>query len=251
MPVRYATLEVAMEGSLLQTDASGGVLPNAPLFTAAAHELKSPLALVRQLSLGISSGELSKKEIIRAAEQISLTSERALRLTSDLTRTARLDDSLFSLEPLNPLALCQEVLTEIQPLYIAQGKKITLRSRKRPLLAVANRDLLRRVLLGFADNALHYTDAKSPVTITAAIVGNGEAVRVGVRDFGPALPKMVISNAGRRPATVHSRPESSGLGVYIARQFADAMNGKIGTIQHRDGATFYIEIGTSRQLRLL
>ena len=53
-------------------------------FVAAAHELKSPLVLVRQLSLMLEAGDLSADEQKRMLRQISLTSERALRLTSDL-----------------------------------------------------------------------------------------------------------------------------------------------------------------------
>jgi integral membrane sensor signal transduction histidine kinase len=50
---------------------------------------------------------------------------------------------------------------------------------------------------------------------------------------------------------VRTRPESSGLGIYVANQFARAMNGRIGLIRHRDGLTFYVEMPISRQLSLI
>lgn len=240
-----------MEGSSQQFDHLGGVLKNAPLFVAAAHELKSPLALVRQLSLGIADGEVSQADVQRLARQITLTSERALRLTTNLTRTARLEESLFALEPLNPVSLCQEVVEEIAPLYKARGREIRLSARSRPLLGVANRDLLRRILLSFADNALHYSSDNTPVVISATAVDGGSRIRVGVRDYGPAIPGKVARNTGQAPTQLHNRPESSGLGVYIARQFAEAMQANIGTTRHRDGATFYVDFGASTQLRLL
>lgn len=62
-----------------------------PLLVTAAHELKAPLALVRQLSLGIESGEYTGDELREVARQITLTSERALRLSADLTRSYRLE----------------------------------------------------------------------------------------------------------------------------------------------------------------
>jgi len=224
----------------------GGASMNVPLFVTAAHELKSPLALMRQLSLAIESGDCSPAEIARISHQITLTSERALRLTTDLTRTSRLEDSLFTLEPINPMSLCEEVIEEVRPLYWAKGRSIRLEKRARPLLALANKDLLRRILLNFADNALHYSAEDSPVIISAKAFGSGEHVRVGVRDYGPSLPTDLSS-----AHSLHSRPESSGLGVFIVNQFAQAMQSSVGTIRHRDGATFYVDLSASTQMRLL
>jgi len=239
-----------MEGNSKQVGERGGVLVHAPLFVAAAHELKSPLALVRQLSLSIEAGDVTLVEAQKMAHQITLTSERALRLTTNLTRTARLEDGLFTLEPLNPVSLCQEIAQEIAPLYKARGRRITV-VRSRPLLGLANRDLLRRILLSFADNALHYGGDDAPVVITASAHSGGSQIRVGVRDYGPAVPGKFAKTAGVAATTVHSRPESSGLGLYIARQFAEAMQATIGTIRHKDGATFYVDFNASTQMRLL
>ena len=244
-----------MEGFQERSNQGGGAVSRAPLFVAAAHELKSPLALVRQLSLALEAGDCTQAEIERIARQITLTSERALRLTTNLTKTSRLEDSLFTLEPLNPVSLCEEVVSELTPLYRAKGREIKVSRRSRPLLGLANRDLLRRILLNFADNALHYAEGDAPVVITASSHDGGARIRLGVRDYGPAVPTKVWerleSSLGSRAHPLHRRPESSGLGIYIANQFAEAMNASIGTTRHRDGATFYVDINASTQMRLL
>lgn len=244
-----------MEGFNQQQELGGGAMSHAPLFLAAAHELKSPLALVRQLSLALEDGDATPADIERIARQITLTSERALRLTTNLTKTARLEDSLFTLEPLNPVSLCEEVVSELTPLYAAKGKSLQLAPRSRPLLGLANRDLLRRILLNFADNALHYSEPDTPVVISATSLDGGQRIRLGVRDYGPAvstnLPARLKKSLGVSAQPMHSRPESSGLGIYIAHQFAEAMDATIGTTRHHDGATFYVDIGASTQLRLL
>lgn len=243
-----------MQGSDKVTRAVGNLAGETiPVLITAAHELKGPLALVRQLSLALQTGDYSQKEIDALAERITLTSERALRLTNDLTRAARLENSLFTLEPLNPHTMLEEVADELAPLYRAKGRCITVAPRRYSLLAVANRDLLRRVLLNFADNALHYSSPDQPVTLGATALVKAGKIRLGVRDFGPALPTDSIRSAaphGNSEHALHMRPESSGLGLHIARQFAEYMGGEVGMTRHRDGATFYVDIAASMQMRL-
>jgi len=232
---------------------SSELLSALPFIVTASHELKAPLALVRQLALSLQAGTAGETEQI--ARQIVLTSERALRLTTDLSRSSRLDDGLFELEPLNPQQICEEVAHELMPLYTARGREIRVASRYRPMLAVANRDLLRRIMMNFADNALHYAADDLPVEIRAATRAGGEKIRLTVRDYGPAVPvdmwQRLQANIGTGAQTMHARPQSSGLGLYVAGQFAQAMHGRIGATRHRDGATFYVDIGASTQLSLL
>ena len=222
---------------------------------AAAHELKAPLALVRQLALRLEEGGLTEAEQKRLIRQSILTSERALRLTGDLTKSARLDSGLFTLEPINPEQLCRDIAVELTPLFDAYGKQVTVKSRRHPLLLVANRDLLRRILLGFSDNALHYSQDGTAVHMQIQAFKRAGVIRIGVRDFGPALSGDMWRKLQKKlrdsPQSIHARPESSGLGLYIASQFAEAMNGRIGAVRHKDGATFYVELQASSQLSLL
>lgn len=222
---------------------------------AAAHELKSPLALVRQLSLMLEDDDVPTAERKKMMRQITLTSERALRLTSDLTKSVRLTDAMFELEPINPQQLCKDIVNELTPYFRAHNRKIRLIPNRQSLLLVANRDLLKRVIMNFSDNALHYTESGALIEIKVCTHRTGQTVRLGVRDYGPALPNTVfksIRNKSVCDATnIHSRPQSSGLGLYIASQFADAMNGQIGVTRHHDGVTFYIDLQASRQLSLL
>jgi K+-sensing histidine kinase KdpD len=247
-----------MQGDSKQVsnDENGSLFHDVSFFVTAAHELKSPLALVRQLALSLEAGTLDPRETSRIIRQITLTSERALRLTTDLSRSARLEDSLFDLEPLNSQQLCEEVAHELTPLYKASGREIRVASSsRRSVLAVANRDLLRRIMLNFGDNALHYADSEAPVELRASTHGHGAKIRLGVRDYGPALPndmwRRLQAQLGTGVQPLHMRPQSSGLGLYVASQFAEAMHGTIGATRHRDGATFYVDVDASTQLNLL
>ena len=221
------------------TDGSFGLL-------GAAHELKAPTALVRQLALELRQ-QATQSDDQRLLDQIILTSERALRLTTSLTKTARLEDGLFELEPVNAQQLCEEVAHELTPLYQAHNRTIDVRMRRRSPLVVANRDLLRRVLLGFGDNALHYADPHS--TVLLGVEQQASRVLLGVRDRGPVLPYR--GTFAQAAIAVTGRPEASGIGLRVAARFAEVMQGSIGTKRHRDGMTFYIDMAASEQLALL
>lgn len=218
---------------------------------AAAHELKAPLALIRQLALSLDTVDTATQA--RLADQIRLTAERSLRLTADITRSVRLDDALFTLAPINPLILCEEVARELQPLYRARGRRLVVRRRKQPLLMVANAELLRRIVTNFSDNALHYANDRGVVEIGATKIG-AEKVRIEVRDYGPAVSLRdwrTLSDRLGAPHSLQARPDASGLGLMLAAEFARAMHGTLGVVRHRNGLSFYVEGHASHQLRLV
>lgn len=232
------------------SDADFGGLPSV---LVAAHELKTPLSLIRQLALMLGddlTSEVDKKQI---QQRIVQTSEQALQLTVDLANSANLTPSLFPLEPVNPLAICQQMAAETRFNAVLYGRKISWpRSGRNNRLILANRTLLGRILANFLNNALKYTEDDSEIKVSVKAVGG--AVRLSVRDFGPMMSlkeyRRLLDEMDVRK-TVRTRPESSGLGIYVASQFARAINGQIGLIRHRDGLTFYVDMPISRQLSLL
>ena len=100
---------------------SGASWGEASLFVAAAHDLKSPLALLRQLALSLEAGGLSPVEVAELARRMALTSERALRLTTDLTQSTRLHEELFGIEPLNLALVVRDVVAELGPTRLGHG----------------------------------------------------------------------------------------------------------------------------------
>ena len=225
----------------------------------AAHELKAPLALMRQLSLLLrdepAALNLQDREVQTVLERLTLTSERSLRLVEMVTRHARLEDGLFELEPVHVGRVCEEVAHELMPLCEAVGQCLEVRTPSRSTLAVANRELLHSIVLGLCDNALTQAGASSQ-PIVLGVAHRGSSVRLSVRDDGPRLSadafKKLRERLGRTAQPLGRRPNSSGLGLYIAGQFATAMQGHLGIIRHRhNGATFYLDTPTSAQLSFL
>ena len=109
--------------------------------------------------------------------------------------------------------------------------------------------------MNFSDNALHYSQPGTAVHMQIQAFTKAGTIRVGIRDFGPALSsdmwRALQKKLKTSPQAIHARPQSSGLGLFIASQFAEVMQGTIGATRHRDGATFYVELQASRQLSLL
>jgi len=223
------------------------------VLTVAAHELKSPLALIRQLALELEN-TTDSQVATRIIEQIRLSAERSLRLTSNITKSSRLQMPLFDNEPIHPQRLVNDVVGELRPLYRARHKNLIAETKRGMPLVSANYDLLRQILCNFADNALHYSDSCERVLLQTHQNKRTHSVRFGVRDFGPAFSAKSWQNLHDIVAPtnhVSSRPESSGLGLIICNQFADAMGASIGLTHHRDGVSFYIDVPVSKQLSLL
>lgn len=222
-----------------------------PSIFVAAHELKAPLVLMRQLALELKS---SDPENITTIERLQLTVERSLRLVDQLTKTSRLTDTLFETEPLRAEVLCKVVSDELSPYAVASKQQIETRISRRSGLVIGHRSLLTALLVNLCDNALQHTPEKGKIVLAANAVDQG--VRFSVRDFGPSLShKQFFSlkqQVGNGPLPLNERPRSSGLGLWIASQFAEAMNGELTMIRHRDaGITVSVLLPHSTQLTLL
>lgn len=224
-----------------------------PSFAAAAHELKNPLVLIRQLSFDLEYGNPDQTDTTQLARRIRLTAERSLRLTQDITRAQRLEDSLFELEPIDAIALCEDVAHELYPIFSAKGRRLEVQPRRRLPLVVANRDLLRRILCNFADNALHASVDDRPLQFRVSTSGDAD-VTLSLRDYGPGISADIWKRLQTKDPLfqkISRRPESSGLGLYLSRQFAESMNGSLGVVRHHDGASFFVRMPQSHQLTLL
>ena len=221
-----------------------------PSLVALSHELKAPLALMRQIALSSSYYTEEEKQV--AFERIQLTAERSLRLAEALTRSYRASE--LESEPVHVGRLCADIAQELSPFCQQLNQPIKVHLPKQPVLAVGNRELISSVVFGLCDNALNYGKDEAPIELR--VQKKGGEVEISVRDHGPTLLKSEFEKLkqriGNTPQPVSKRPSSSGLGLYIASQFAQAMHGELGVKSHRDGGqTFYIHLPQSLQMTLV
>lgn len=214
----------------------------------AAHELKGPLCLLRQLAFSLEYAD-SDSERRKIQEEMIDVSDRAIKQVNDLTRISSVESGLFDLEPVAIRSVCNDVTDELRELFRANHKNIKQQYRNRSRLVVGNRDLIHSVVYNFCINALHYSEDETASFLT--VYDHGNRVRLEVRDYGPALP-MDVWRAMRQgwieqPTSIAMRPGSSGLGLYIASKFSKAMNAPVGAVRHRDGTSFFVELPASRR----
>lgn len=216
----------------------------------AAHELKSPLVLMRQLALSMDTSD--GKSIRFTKEKMVEVSERAIRQVNDLTKISRLSDGLFELEPVSVRGVCDEVTKELRFLYRANHREISEKYTNKSRLVIANRDMLYSVIYNFCSNAMHYSDEGTRAEIS--VRDRKGKVEIQVRDFGPSLPTNIWKEMKKgwikEPTSVAMRPGSSGLGLYIASKFSRFMNGEVSAVRHRDGTSFTLILPVSKQVSL-
>jgi|GEM_PF-49650 len=143
-----------------------------------AHELKTPLSLMRQLSLSMEIPTLERlpaeildnyssddikilvselKTLKKTKEQLISVADLAIKQVNDLTKIARLEDNQFELEPVSVRRVCDEVTEELKYLYRANHRELSRKYSNHKPLAYANREMLKSVVYNFASNAMHYS----------------------------------------------------------------------------------------------
>lgn len=214
-----------------------------------AHEMKTPLAVMRQLAFALpemsTDGECLRAELVKV-------SERAMRQVNDLVKARRLEDGLFEMEPVAVRAVCSEVTNELERLFATQNRRLRVKYMNRAKLVNANAELLFSVIYNFLVNAMKYSGEGSETELL--VRDKGGKVKVLVRDFGPALPVGIWREMKRgyieHPVSIAMRPGSSGLGLYIASKFSRYMGAEVGAVRHRDGTSFFVELPVSKQASL-
>lgn len=222
---------------------------------AAAHELKTPLAIISHLASAMEDGTmLTPEQQKESLQRIQLSAERTMRLIQSLTATYRLSeqqlDLSLNLQPVNINQVCEEVAHEIMPFAAVHGQALELQLGRRAQVVVGDRELLHSILFNLLDNAFRHTPPETSVRMS--LRRRTELVRVCVHDSGPGIQPSDMTQLkqrlGRQTQPIVTRSSGSGLGLYIAQHLATAMGGKLGVGASKTGADFHVDLLHSRQL---
>jgi len=199
----------------------------------AAHELRTPLALVRleaeELAYRLNADD-EARPLLRQIDRLS-------RLAGDLLTLARLDHEglPFERESVHVASLLGGIAAAARALAAA-GVEVEV-SAPATLWLLGDRDRTYQLLLIFVDNACRFTPPAGRIALHAW--GEGGSVTIAVADSGPGLPPDQIPRLFEpfyRPDAARARTGGgAGLGLAIAHELARLLGGMIRLDNGREG----------------
>jgi signal transduction histidine kinase len=205
-----------------------------------AHELRNPLAVQRANLEALQDGlfPLTQENIRPILEQNQLLT----RMVEDLRTIAQADAGQLSLrfEELNLATLITETAERFK--VNAAQKEITLETRLDEAPPVnADPERLQQILHNLLQNALRHTPDGGRITVS--LEPEGDQAIMTIQDSGPGIPDDRLEHVFQRFYRVdpaRSRADgSTGLGLSIARQLAEAHSGTLTAGNHPDGGAVF------------
>ena len=193
-------------------------------FTAdAAHELRTPLAILRARI-----DTLTNQEVARTLHR---DFERMSHIVSQLLEIAELETLVVDpAEKADLRDAAAEIAAFLAPLALSQKKEIMLSGASGPVWVKGNGDMLQRAIRNLAENAIKHAPEATTVEIEVSTDGT-----LRVLDRGPGVPPaertMVFQRFWRRD---RRQAEGAGLGLSIVQRIAEAYGATV-MVDNRPG----------------
>jgi signal transduction histidine kinase len=211
-----------------------------------SHELRTPLTSIIGAADNLLDGiagpldERPRQYLLRVKEN----GDRLLRLINELLDLSRIEAgkeeiraTRFRLD-----TLIRETLETLKP--VAEESGVTIASPgPSPLVILADRDKISRVLINLVHNGIKFTPSGGRVQVAAS--GDGEWVTLAVRDSGPGIPPAEVErifDKFHQVKRIRGRAGAgSGLGLPISRQLVEMHGGRL-TVESApgEGSTFKV-----------
>ena len=212
-----AQAEALAEGNRMRT----------ALLAAVSHDLRTPLASIKASvsSLRQTDVEWSEADQADLLATIEQNADRLDALIGNLLDMSRLHTG--SLQPfLRPTAI--DEVAPVALLGLDDSLRLEMAVPDGFPLVLADPGLLERILANLFSNALRHSPAARPPELQAAL--DCDTVRLEVVDHGPGVPdeqKERIFEPFTRLGDRYHYPGGVGLGLAVAKGFAEAMGGRI------------------------
>jgi PAS domain S-box-containing protein len=221
------------------------------LLGVVAHELRSPLGLLKGFSVAMMDDleSIDRQSLKTYLGVIDDSSSRMLKLVNELLDVTKIELGQVPLDILSSdlaellRAHCRDYT------YVARKKNIRLKEVlfSEPLICQCDANKIGQVMANFIDNAIKY----SPTDTTIEIIGNqlGSNIWVGVSDDGPGIKPDEKQHLFKsfEHNKISSKPtageKSSGLGLAICKKIIEAHHGEIGVDSAPGrGSTFWFSV---------
>jgi signal transduction histidine kinase len=206
------------------------------LLSNISHELRTPLVpikgyaeLLLRRKVPEAKARQSLAEIAEAADRLELVVQRLLDVAAqDATLSVRR-------EPVAVRPMLESVVTRWKA-RVDDKHPITRRTARDLPEISGDRRLLERCLDELVDNAVKFSPAGGPVSVTASLSSNGDgdgshAVRISVRDHGIGIPDDRLDRIFEDFSQGDSSPTRQfgglGLGLALVRRVVHAHDGEL------------------------
>lgn len=216
----------------------------------ASHELRTPLTSI----IGYTELLLRKETSLETRQKwlmnIRENGQKIADMVDDLLNITRIQSGKINLK-LSEIDL-SELINDRMPIYKESTNKhvfnIDLPSNLPRV--TADRDKTGQIIGNLLSNAIKYSPNGGNITVTAQNEPEKNRVVVSVRDQGIGISAEDISTLFK---TFHrvQRPETrgvrgSGLGLYIVKEWAEAMGGEVWlNSELNQGSTFFVSLPTN------
>jgi two-component system, NtrC family, sensor histidine kinase KinB len=216
-----------------------------------SHEIRTPLTAIRlvlHLLLEKSVGGLTaaQEEIVTTARN---DCERLLKTLNSILDLARMESGKSQLEirPISATRVVEESYYGFYDKAVALSHPLRMEVPETLPLVCADLERISLVFSNFLSNALKYSYRDTEIVLMARQL-NSEFVRFSVINSGRGLSEeeqaRVFDKFYRGPG---QKGEGAGLGLSIARQVAQAHDGRIGVFSELEKKTkFYCDLPIAR-----
>jgi signal transduction histidine kinase len=221
----------------------------ANLVAVVTHALRTPLAVVRAY-VELLGGQASSSGSAEAAawEQEALAQVDRIDETVDsiLESLRVMPSPTAELLPTDLVSVVSDITTELRPMLRTHALVATFHDR--PLVALASREMLHRLLGYLLENAAKYAPTSGRIDIYGW--REGDRARLAITDDGPGIPEPWRERIFEPFVRLEDSPRGAGIGLFAARHLARSMGGEL-SVEPREpyGSQFVLElafVGASR-----
>ncbi|MDA0170720.1 HAMP domain-containing histidine kinase [Solirubrobacter taibaiensis] len=205
---------------------------------SASHELRTPIFSLGGFLELLADEDLDEETRRAFLEQIRGQVDRMRNLAVELLDLSRLEAGALELriEPTDVGQLAREVAAEFTPAAARHESDVELDLRPEPIELDCDPERVAQVLRILLDNALRHTPPGTDVRVSAARA-NGH-VRLEVADRGPGINRQNMPHIFEPFFTSNEQAQGAGLGLAIARELAERMQGRL-TVRSGPGKTTF------------
>ncbi|MBU1659731.1 HAMP domain-containing histidine kinase [bacterium] len=201
------------------------------LFIGTAHELKTPLAVIKLKNQVTLIKKRTPEEYIEALKVTNKTIDEMNIIVSNILNIGRQEGAqLDKPVEVDVIKVLREKANDFQLLAENEGKQLHINFEPNGFMATLQITLLNQIVQNFLQNALKFTPKNKSVTLKSSQDNVG--LLIEVIDEGCGIDETVDLFA---PFKRQGNKSGVGLGLFLAKSAADALGAKIKLENRKDG----------------